>query len=338
MITVRLTNIAGTEIYLPPFESVQWTEELNKGVDGRLSMSYQALSDYAVALKSTANNVISSAFRKLQILKDDSVIFTGAITSRQISGGQTGATSISVTFADYLVLLGKRRTASSISFTSEDSSDIAWSLINTTQGLTNGNLGITRGYNPTTKNRDRTFVYDNVRDEIVKMSNEKVKDGYDFDIDANLQFNVYYPTKGASKPEIVFDDFNIIGFNDNMKLAGNLTNRAIVIGKLENVTRENTTPMSSWYVHEDTVSAKDIETTAYLNDRGDAKLALEQQPSDTETLTITHIDERPSIDDYDVGDSVQVRIDAIGKNSMMRVKQRSIDYNGGKTTVTITLE
>ena len=56
-----------------------------------------------------------------------------------------GAGTIEVQAAGYLDLFRKRRTAALRTFTATDGSDIAWTLIEESQALPNGNLYITRG-------------------------------------------------------------------------------------------------------------------------------------------------------------------------------------------------
>ena len=81
-------------------------------------------------------------------------------------------------------------------------------LINESQTSNNpySDLGITQGAHPTTKNRDRTYKFDNIKDSIIRLSNENLTDGFDFDIDATKAFNVYYPTKGQDRFDVVFDN------------------------------------------------------------------------------------------------------------------------------------
>lgn len=324
-----------------PSESFRFTEELNKGADGSITIPFPALSDYATRLKTTAMDVIASGFRRVIIKTSEKTYVSGVVSSAQFTFSKgKGITAVVLSISDWFAMLAKRRTAAEKIYTSDDSADIAWDLINTTQTDTSGhgNLGITRGVHPVTKNRDRTFKFDNVRDALVGMSASKVKDGYDMDIDADRKFNIYYPQKGTDLPAVIFDSFNVTGGSYNIPLAGKLINRCNVLGKTSNVTREDTSTMANWYLHEDVLSERDVETTDLLNDRGDKQIADNRDPDSSAGVTIEHLDGEPSIADYSLGDRVKFRSPEIQVDQMMRVIKRAISYQRGHATVTATLE
>jgi hypothetical protein len=342
MFEIKLFNIGETLQWSIPFDSFTLTEDLNKGMDGTINISYKALENYLTALKTTPDTMLGSGTRLAKIYKDSTLIFNGVVMNRQTRGGKVGATSLTLPIGDYLAFLAKRRTAALRAFTSEDSADIAWTLIDESQNDASGfgDLGITRGSHPTTKDRDRTLRFDNVRDVIVGMSNEKVKDGYDCDIDTSKVFNIYYPAKGTSRPNIVFDDFNIISFTSDEPLAGKLTNRVYVLGvgfgdSQIYEKREDTSVMPNWYLQEDVLSEKDVSQATTLQDRGDQFLTDNKEP--VSSFSLTHLDNTPDILDYSVGDTVRVRVDSIGLDDLLRIKKRTIYVEGGSSQVTLSL-
>lgn len=345
MYQFKLTNTSESEVWDIPFQSISITESLNKGVDGSLTVSFVDLARYAAALGTTPDGIIAAAARYWMLYRNGEMLYRGILLHRRVSGGNAGATTVNLNFADISAALAKRRTAAEVLFTADDSADIAWSLINTTQTDASGygDLSITRGTHPTTIDRDRTLRFDNVRDTIVGMSNEKVANGYDFDFDSSNNFNIYYPKKGSTKLYVVFDDFNVISWSSDRPLQGKLTNRAIVLGKgqagvdMVTTTREDTTPMATWGLCEDVVSEKGVEVVAELEDRGDQFLADNKTPSDTIALTVR--DTAPDLSTYGIGDTVRVRLQDIDFDQNLRIKQRGLSIReGGDTTVTLTME
>lgn len=344
MYSFRLFNRDESEMWELPYSRINLSEELNGGLDGHLTIPYKSLLKYAQNLGTTPDNIISAGFRSWKLYSDDSLFRRGVLSHRAIFGGQTGATNLTVYFTDYVGLLGSRYTPLEDIYTSEDSADIAWALIDDSQSDISGegNLGITRGTHPTTVNRDRTFRHDNIRNEIVKMSRAKLYNGFDFDIDNTLKFNVYYPTKGTERPEIVFSEFNIVSWLSNRPLTAKLANRVHVLGggfgeEMVTTTREDATPMATWGLLEDTLSEKSVSTLKTLEDRGDKYLDIKSEPKDVFSITVK--DKNPSILNYDLGDTVKVIISEIGVDEQLRIASRSIDIlPSGEAMVDITFE
>lgn len=342
MYSFRLYNSDNSQVWELPYTRMTLSEELNKGLDGNLSLSYSALDRYAEKLNTSVDGILSSEFRSWRLYRGSDLLYRGLLSHRSIEAGQTGPSTIVVYFTDYVGALGSRFTDIEDIHSNKDSSDIAWALIDDTQSQTNGDLGITRGTNPTTKNRDRTFRHRNIRDAIIGMSQAKVADGYDFDIDNTLQFNVYYPSKGQSRPEIMFSDFNVLSWSSNRPLTTKLFNRVHVLGEglgadLTAVTRENTTPMATWGLVEATLPEKSVSNTTELEDRGDR--FLERTAEIRDTLNINTLDDRPGIDQYGLGDSVRVVIDSLGLDEMLRLDTRTLQITpSGFAQVSLTFQ
>lgn len=339
---VRIQNIAGDDVYDVPFDNFSFTEALNLGMEGSLDISYRALTQYAAALNTTVNNILSGQLREVLIYKGTTPLFLGVIADRGVDGGGFGASKIRLKLGDYVYMLSKRRTDDAESETATDSVDIIWNRINASQMETNGDLGITlMGSPPTTKNRDRTMTFDNLRDLLVGMSNEKVKDGYDFDIDPTKTLNFYYPTKGQTRDNIVFNGYNSLEWSEHLPLAGRLTNRVYVTGQdasTDWVARNDTTNRAAWLLHEDVITKKGVSETDTLNDHGDRFLELNTSPSAGRSLNLTHLEGTPAITSYNVGDVVKVKLADIEVDATFRVMRRSLRYNKGNALVDLTLE
>jgi hypothetical protein len=77
--------------------------------------------------------------------------------------------------------------------------DIAWQILNYTQGLTDGNLGVTRGPEANSgqvkTKKYRYWERQNVAEAINELS--EMQDGFDYDIAPNKVFHMYYPRRGS---------------------------------------------------------------------------------------------------------------------------------------------
>lgn len=344
MYLFNVFNNAENELWQLPYERLDLTEEINKGIDGSLSISYEAIKKYAAKFNLSPDGIIAASLRKWKLYRDTDLFARGLLTHRTIEGGNTGASTIVVYFTDYLGALGARYTPFLDTYTATDSSDIAWSIIDDSQNDASGfgDLGITRGLNPTTVDRQRTFRHENIRDAIYGMSRDKVDNGFDFDIDNTLNFNVYYPQKGQARPEIVLSEFNIISWSLNRPLSSKIGNRVHVFGEglgddLVAVTRENTTPMATWGLQEKTLSEKTTSDTDELSDRGDKFLSKYQTPQETVSVTIRDVS--PDLFSYNLGDTVTVKLASVNFEEQLRIIKRTVSINpSGQATVQLSFE
>lgn len=128
-------------------------------------------------------------------------VFRGRIgTIREQWGADSGDLEVQAT--GYAGMLNRRIVfnGDSVSFTQVDQAEIAWSLINMTQNRVGGSLGISRGSGLNTgRKRDRTYEAGaNLLDLITQLG--QVIDGFDWEIDGYLRFNVFYPIRARTPP------------------------------------------------------------------------------------------------------------------------------------------
>jgi len=90
-------------------------------------------------------------------------------------------------------------------YTNEDIGDIITDLIDTHQAKTGGDFGLIPGTIQTSRNATRTDykALASVWDMIKNLTN--VRDGVDFSISPNKEFNVFYPRRGQDRPGVVLD-------------------------------------------------------------------------------------------------------------------------------------
>lgn len=334
-----IKNYDSSEMWDIPFSSFRFVEELNKGETLNITLERTALKQIVDTYKITTEYIVSGAYREIDIYYGSTRIFSGYVSEIQFNAGATDFGSISLDCRGFFGLLEKRYTDNSLSYTNTDSADIAWNLINYTQGLTYGNLGITRGSHPATKNRDRTDLrYKNIAEVIRKMSSSEVKDGYDFNIDQDKKFNIFYP-KGSIKNIYLDSDFNMQSYQISKTFIDGMVNQVYVIGSGQDetnqlvVTRDSDNSYkSAFFLLQNVINESDVSIQTTLEDKGDRYLDVYESPRLTISIVL-NVD-NPSILDYSVGDWLHVKIADNGVNDVYRLTKRAVDDKGN---VNITL-
>lgn len=121
--------------------------------------------------------------------------FRGRLGSSTDDLSPSGFTS-TFSAVDYRGMLGRRIiwNGSTTTFSAREQADIAWTLIDDSQAL--GDWGITQGSGRITGvARDRTYQEGQVIGDLIAQLGE-VDNGFDWEIDATLAFNVFYPQRG----------------------------------------------------------------------------------------------------------------------------------------------
>lgn len=345
--TFDLYNADGSQKWSIPFLSISLTEELNKGVDGTLTVPYSTIEKYAEYLNSTPDDIVAGGARNWILSRGNVPLFGGILMGRQIAMGEEGPTSYIITFAGRLALLAKRRTNAFTFRENVDSVQIAWEQIDQANDdpSGHGDTLIRLGLAPEGKPRQRTMRFDNIRDLIVGMSNEKQDDGYDVEVDINNNINFYVPKKGESKPYIIIDNFRYINGNIDRPLQGRLSNRLHVLGKGQEdemvfASVEDDSeggPMETWGLLEDVVNEKGVERVEELTDRGLLALSKLKYPYDTFSIAVN--DDDPDVQSYSLGDSVTIVDDRLGFYVEKRVVKRTFNIDSsGKARVTLGFE
>jgi hypothetical protein len=140
----------------------------------------------------------------LIVYRDGEKLFRGRINYSQDSiGPERHTTQFSA--VDYRGMLHRRILweprlyGAPVPEASVDQTDIAWDLINYTQALPNGDLGITRGSStPTGRTRDREYEAGQVIGSLLDNLSDVI-DGFDYEVSPEKVFNLYYPERGTEK-------------------------------------------------------------------------------------------------------------------------------------------
>lgn len=139
----------------------------------------------------------------LYVYRNGVLVFRGRICGVQ---GQLGDTEHALQFnaIDYRGMLNRRVAgASGIAYTATDQATISWGLIATTQATSGGNFGITNGIGSGASGQLRDKTLDPgkpIGDAIAEMG--RLDNGYEWEIDANLSFNRWYPLRGSNNNRI----------------------------------------------------------------------------------------------------------------------------------------
>lgn len=341
---VTLKNpVTGDEYELLP-KSYNFTDKLNYESIATFVLGFEDIKKVTDIYQTDPLALFSSTYREIMIERTNrlgiyDIIFSGVITSFEVAPDGQGAKTITLKAVSWFGLLGKRRAGIPFRiFSATDAGTIAWTLINESQTSNNpySSLGITQGAHPATKNRDRTYKFDNIKDSIIKLSNDNLADGFDFDIDSTKAFNVYYPLKGQNRFDIVFDNNTMATWKFKKPLMLGVANRIYVIGAGENSDvlysqRDAANAYKTdWKLEEETLSESDVTELVTLQDKGDRYLALSQSPSIE--FMAEHYDTVMLWDDYNLGDNIKVNVPEVGISSLsMRVIERTFTMDSTKS-------
>jgi hypothetical protein len=261
-------------------------------------------------------DILRPGQKELYLYRAGVLVWGGEIKTRRTDVGADDAGGIAVTAQGFLSLLGTKVSgtiASPRTFTDEDLSTIADIIRDETQAGTNEYLGVATGALAPARPATRTYKFENARSALEGLSNLRVQDGIDIDIDANKQLSTFYPGKGRDLEDVVFEwgvNITAYSYTDD---ATQLANRIIVVGKDDGistpvVTRDGLATLQEIYgVRTEVISRSGVTDTQTLEEWGDKE--LEKRQEGKQLLGIrTKGNLAPALGSYDVGDRVRVRI------------------------------
>lgn len=340
--TITIKTLAGLKWQLP-YSSLSMSDEKNKDRLANFTVEIDAGEVVAANTGVTLEFILSGGYRELDVHDHNGVlVYSGFIdeTVGSAGGGEVG--SLAVSSKGFFYLFEKRFTSSLQTYTGVDAGDIAWDLINTTQAKPYGDFGITLGLIEASKDRDRTYKWRNIKDAIEQLTSDNVKEGFDFDIDVNKEFNVFYPSKGEVRNDIVFDSsFNIDNWQVRKTGILSMCNHAIIFGEGNGdsmvVVEEDSdnSYKDAFFLLEEGLSDKDNGDVDLLTDKALAYLERYQAP-EKNPINFTCFYNSPLYTNYNVGDMVHVIIAEMGVDEMMRIYKKSVDMSG-KVSVTVRL-
>lgn len=240
------------------------------------------------------------------------LVWSGEQAAREGNLDNAGNNWCTIHCYDWLEQLNSRYTDSEVIFTADDAGQIAWDLIDTTQGQTNGDFGITEGTIEATTDRDRTYYNQNIMEAIINLSG--VISGFDFEITNERVFNVYEVMGVDRTNEIILE----YGVNiESAKVFEDFTqpvNRGIVIGQstddlvnLIRVERNDTGLQSEFKVREFLISEMDVSETDTMEEKGDALIQKYGQALLKVDMKMASVLE-PNITQFGLGDGITLKV------------------------------
>ena len=168
-------------------------------------------------------------------------------------------------------------------------------------------------------------------------------DGFDFEITPQKVFNVFYPRKGGFRPNIIMNRGNINSWSLDRDLSINMANTVHVIGEGVNDEAAYIKVQSAiQYINEygllEDFIREDSADLTFLEDKGKQYISEKQSPF--QTISLSHIDGRPNITEYSVGDTITITIEEIQfTNRRKRIVKRNVSVDENSlATVSLTVE
>lgn len=247
---------------------------------------------------------------EVQIYRDTTLVWAGE--QAHVTGSLDGREElITITCFSYLEMFNQRYTDAIDEYLGVDAGEIAWQLIDDSQNLTDGDLGITEGTIQTTQNRDRTYYNQNIMEAIINLSN--VIGGFDFEISDTKVFNIY-EKKGTDRSSTV-----VFEYGNNMA-AGTIEsdfttpiNEAIVLGEGFGATQLRTTSVdvasrSAHQLRQGRYIDTEVSEEATLDEKGEEIIRKHKQP--ILNVTFKQVETtQPAFGTIELGDYVRVIID-----------------------------
>lgn len=197
--------------------------------------------------------------------------------------------------------------------TAKNRSDLAWTLINQSQALTNGNFGITRGLigGPTTL-YDKTYSRTNIMNALMDITNLQT-DPIDIEFTYDKVFNTY-KSIGSNRTDIVFEYPGNILSAEIPDDGTDLWNEVIGLGA---GAADGTQPtyfavdsasQANFQLQQDILQSNATDNSnSGLTDKSEAMKAAKANPIKIPAITVNG-NVAPYVTDYKIGDRVAVKI------------------------------
>jgi hypothetical protein len=269
------------------------------------------------------------------VKKDGFIVWHGPIRGYE-GNYQDVSGRLRITAFSPLYHLSKRYTSNFVEFLQTDQTSVAWQLINTSQGLSNGLLFIENNSLPTGILKDRTYEYGNIAELLINLSN--LISGFDFDFTAKMDsnndligtlFNTYYPIKGSVRNDLpsleIGENVQSFGFAVNDDFYNNFTLLGSGTGETLTVYASDF-DLSKGYTRLEEVSKdSNIVLKSTLQQR--ANLFLQANSTPKMTIDIEMIPTvRPLLTEFEIGDSLNINI-VLNKQEIIKKPGRIIQIN-----------
>ncbi len=260
----------------------------------------------------TFNQLFGPGLNEVRVTRGNRTLVGGQIVYVEPRLAADGRT-LSIRATGFLDLFKDRYVLNTpVSYTA-DMGQIAWNLINTTQSLTNGDVGVRQGTIQTSRTITETWqpFATSIKDILIGLT-ERIG-GIDFAFTPDKHFNVYYPGLGTDKTELLFsypgniheiaapiDATELINVSINRGSGNGLDQQPIQ-------TRNDTASQASYKRHERIDDYPSIRVVATLDEKGDETLRRFASPTRIPEVTLDGA-AQPSLGAYWVGDRVRFAV------------------------------
>jgi len=303
-------------------------EAMNREYSYQLNRAGKASFTVPITVERLQRFDIYLGVTRLLIYRENALIWAGVVWEIQEVASDDGDVTIQCTEI-FHILSEKRYTSNS--YTNTDAGQIAWGLINTTQGLTGGDLGLTQGAIQSTQNRDRNYFDESIGEKIIQLT--EVINGFDFLISPSITNNTLGVFNVYAKRGSTITDFRLEygeGLKNNIqswrrkRTLSDMFNSIVVEGEgYGDIALKATTTDSSLInavgLLEGRKQEKSVSQQATLNQKADEYIRVHKTEQPIYDITLNN-----AYDDfgrYDVGDIIPVRIKYgyVDINTTMRI-------------------
>ncbi len=297
----------------------QYTTRRNRAEDMQFSVDLGAATDLAKTLGMRLWELFAGYINEVRIRRGNRYLMGGQLIYAEPSLSADRRT-LAVRATGFLDLFSSRYLLPSTSnggathFSSTDIGAVIWSMIQTSQGLSNGDFGVTLGAIQTSRPITEDWQpFASSLSDIFQSQTERV-DSVDFAFSYDKKLYVYYPGIGTDKTELLMSyPGNITGITlprDWTRTVNYSINRGSGNGTdvtpIE--TRQDTASQSAYRIRMRIDDYPDVSVPATLDNYGDEALRLNGAG---QTIPKVTLDGRldPQLGAYWIGDRVRFAVD-----------------------------
>lgn len=304
-------------------------EALNRSYSYQLNRAGKASFSLPLTTERLQRFPLYIGVTRLLIYRATKLIWAGVIWEIT-EDAQDDEGTVNVQCTEIFHILSEKRYTSN-SYTSTDAGQIAWGLIDTTQGLSGGNLGITEGTIEATQNRDRQYFDEKIGEKMIQLT--EVINGFDFEITPSVKVNTLGVFNVYAKRGTTLNTFRLEygeGLKNNIqswsrkRTLSDMFNSVIVEGDGlgdAKLTSTETDPVliTAIGLLEGRIQEKSVNQQTTLDTKAEEFIRISKTEQPLYDITVNN-----AYDDfgkYDVGDIVPVRINYgyIDMNTTMRI-------------------
>lgn len=291
-------------------------EALNRSYSYQLNRAGKASFTLPLTVERLQRFPLYIGVTRLLIYREDKLIWAGVVWEVNEDAGDDDG-NVNVQCIEIFHILSEKRYTSN-TYTSTDAGTIAWGLINTTQGLTGGDLGLTQGTIQATQNRDRQYFDEKIGEKIIQLT--EVINGFDFEITPSIKVNTLGVFNVYSKRGATLNTFRLEygeGLKNNIqswsrkRTLSDMVNSVIVEGEgygdiALKSTQTDSSMITAVGLLQGRVQEKSVNQQTTLDSRADEFIRVRKTEQPLYDITLNNAYDEFGL--YDIGDIVSVKI------------------------------